>query len=128
MVSYVHGAGRGWGCHTLQEVGGPAPHSRVDVCFGRLDVVVEVVAESLDVRDDLFPSLEDLVGFHRHLLNFLVGFCHQIRVQSCSTCTPLGGDQGGSITSNAVKSQAELKLASVALSTGRDRGKGNRRD
>lgn len=37
---------------TLQEVCGSLPHSGVDVCFGSLDVVVEVVSESLNVGDD----------------------------------------------------------------------------
>lgn len=35
----------------LQEVRGPSPHTRVDVGFAGFDVVVEVVAEGLDVGD-----------------------------------------------------------------------------
>jgi hypothetical protein len=43
--------------HTLKEIGSPLAHSRVDECLGRLDMVVEVVAEGLDVRDNFGPSL-----------------------------------------------------------------------
>ena len=43
--------------HTLEEVGSPSSHSRMDVSLGSLDVIVEVVAEGLDVRDDLVPPL-----------------------------------------------------------------------
>ena len=43
--------------HTLEEVGSPLAHPRVDESFGRLDMVMEVVAESLDVGDDLVSSL-----------------------------------------------------------------------
>ena len=43
--------------HTLQEVGCPLSHPRVDKCFGGFDVVVEVVSEGLDVGDDLCSSL-----------------------------------------------------------------------
>lgn len=42
---------------TLKEIGSPLAHPRVDERFGRLDVVVEVVTESLDVRDDLRSSV-----------------------------------------------------------------------
>lgn len=42
---------------TLEEVGSPLPHSRVDESLGGFDVVVEVVSEGLDVRNDLIPSL-----------------------------------------------------------------------
>jgi len=44
--------------HTLQEIGRPLAHSRVDKGFGGLDVVVEVVPECLDMRDHLGSSLE----------------------------------------------------------------------
>ena len=37
----------------LQEVRGPSPHARVDVGLAGLDVVVEVVAEGLDMGDGL---------------------------------------------------------------------------
>lgn len=37
------------GRHTLEEVGSPLAHPRVDKSLGSLDVVVEVVAEGLDV-------------------------------------------------------------------------------
>ena len=40
----------------LQEVGGAPAHAAVDVGFAGLDVVVEVVAEGLDVRDDFFAA------------------------------------------------------------------------
>jgi hypothetical protein len=42
---------------TLQEIRRPAPHARVNVRLGGFDVVVEVVAEGLDVRNDFFSSL-----------------------------------------------------------------------
>lgn len=42
---------------TLKEVGGPLPHPRVNECFGGFDVVVEIVSEGLDVRNDLLSSL-----------------------------------------------------------------------
>ena len=41
----------------LQEVGGPLSHSRVDISLGGLDVIVEVVAEGLNVRDDIGHAL-----------------------------------------------------------------------
>jgi hypothetical protein len=34
---------------TLKEIGGALAHPRVDESFGRLDVVMEVVAEGLNV-------------------------------------------------------------------------------
>lgn len=40
----------------LQEVGGASAHAAVNVGFTGFDVVVEVVAESLDVRDDFFAA------------------------------------------------------------------------
>jgi hypothetical protein len=40
----------------LQEIGGASAHAAVDVGFAGFDVVVEVVAEGLDVRDDLFAA------------------------------------------------------------------------
>jgi hypothetical protein len=40
----------------LQEIGGAPAHAAVDVGFAGLDVVVEVVAEGLDVRDDFFAA------------------------------------------------------------------------
>jgi len=40
----------------LQEVGGAPAHAAVDVGFAGLDVVVEVVAEGLDVGDDFFAA------------------------------------------------------------------------
>ena len=40
----------------LQEIGGAPAHAAVDVGFAGLDVVVEVVAESLDVRDDFLAA------------------------------------------------------------------------
>lgn len=42
---------------TLQEVGSPPPHARMDVCFAGFDVVVEVISERLDVRNDFCLSL-----------------------------------------------------------------------
>jgi len=59
----------------LEKVGRPPAHPRMNICLAKsvfrntqqfkyempylrgLDVIMEVVAESLDVRDDLFPSL-----------------------------------------------------------------------
>lgn len=41
----------------LEEVCRSLSHSRVDVCFRCFDMVVEVVAECLDVRDDMFHAL-----------------------------------------------------------------------
>jgi hypothetical protein len=35
--------------HTLKEIGSPLAHPRVDKCFRRLDMVMEVVTEGLDV-------------------------------------------------------------------------------
>lgn len=40
----------------LQEVGGASAHAAVDVRLAGLDVVVEVVAKGLDVRDDLLAA------------------------------------------------------------------------
>ena len=40
----------------MQEIGGAPAHAAVDVGFAGLDVVVEVVAEGLDVRDDFFAA------------------------------------------------------------------------
>jgi hypothetical protein len=40
----------------LQEVGSTPAHAAVDVGFASFDVVVEVIAESLDVRDDFFTA------------------------------------------------------------------------
>ena len=40
----------------LQEVSSTPTHTTVDVGFARFDVVVEVVAESLDVRDDFLAA------------------------------------------------------------------------
>jgi hypothetical protein len=40
----------------LEEVRGPLAHPGVDEGLGGLDVVVEVVTESLDVGDDLVSS------------------------------------------------------------------------
>ena len=40
----------------LQEIGGAPAHAAVDVGFAGLDVVVEVVTEGLDVRDDFFAA------------------------------------------------------------------------
>lgn len=40
----------------LQEIGGAPAHAAVDVGFAGLDVVVEVVAEGLDVGDDFFAA------------------------------------------------------------------------
>jgi hypothetical protein len=42
---------------TLQKVGGALAHAGVYVRLGRLDVVVEVVAEGLDVGDDVGHAL-----------------------------------------------------------------------
>lgn len=42
---------------TLEEVGGSLAHSGVDVCLGGLDVVVEVVAEDLDMGDVFVAAL-----------------------------------------------------------------------
>jgi hypothetical protein len=42
---------------TLKEVGGALPHPRVDECLGGFDVIVEVVSEGLDVRNNLISSL-----------------------------------------------------------------------
>lgn len=42
---------------TLQEVGSPPPHARMDVCFAGFDVVVEVISECLDMRNDFCLSL-----------------------------------------------------------------------
>lgn len=41
----------------LEEVGSPPPHPRVDVGFACLDMIVEVISESLNVRNVGFPSL-----------------------------------------------------------------------
>jgi 3-hydroxyacyl-CoA dehydrogenase len=43
--------------HTLKEVGRPLAHPGVDEGLGGFDVVVEVVTERLDVRDDLCATL-----------------------------------------------------------------------
>jgi hypothetical protein len=40
----------------LQEVSGTPTHTAVNISFARFDVVVEVVAESLNVGDDFFAS------------------------------------------------------------------------
>ena len=42
---------------TLEEVSRPAAHSGVDVRLGGLDMVVEIIAESLNVRDDIWHPL-----------------------------------------------------------------------
>lgn len=42
--------------HTLEKIGCPLAHSRVNERLGGLDVVVEVVAEGLDVGDDFGSS------------------------------------------------------------------------
>lgn len=42
---------------TLQEIRGAATHSGVNVRLGRFDVVVEVIAEGLDVADNVLSSL-----------------------------------------------------------------------
>ena len=42
---------------TLEEVCGPLAHSCVDESLGSLDVVMEVVAEGLNVRDNLIAPL-----------------------------------------------------------------------
>lgn len=44
-------------CLTLKEVRSSLSHSRVNIGFGGLNVVVEVVPESLDVRDDIRHAL-----------------------------------------------------------------------
>jgi len=43
--------------HTLKEVCSPLAHSCVNEGLGSLDVVMEVVAEGLDVRDNLIAPL-----------------------------------------------------------------------
>lgn len=43
--------------HTLEEVSRPLAHPRVDKRLGRLNVVMEVVTEGLNVRDDFVSSL-----------------------------------------------------------------------
>jgi hypothetical protein len=40
----------------LQEISGAPAHAAVDVGFAGLDVVVEVVAEGLDVRDNFLAA------------------------------------------------------------------------
>lgn len=51
---------------TLQKVGRPPPHAAVDVCLASLDVIVEVIPESLDMRDDLFSSLGRKMSWEEH--------------------------------------------------------------
>lgn len=55
LLRALFGFGAGTSEH-LQEVGGASAHAAVDVGFACFDVVVEVVAESLDVRDDFFAA------------------------------------------------------------------------
>lgn len=43
--------------HTLEEVCGPLAHSCVDEGLGSLDVVMEVIAEGLNVRNNLIAPL-----------------------------------------------------------------------
>jgi hypothetical protein len=58
----------GWGIRecskglTLQEVGCSLPHPRVDICFRGLDVIMEIVSERLDVRDDVGHPLRGEVA------------------------------------------------------------------
>jgi hypothetical protein len=42
--------------HTLQEIGRPSPHPGVDIRLGGFDVVMEVVSESLNMRNDFLAS------------------------------------------------------------------------
>lgn len=48
-----------WSCSIeyLQEIGSPSSHPAMNICFRRLDVIVEVVSESLYVRDAFFSAL-----------------------------------------------------------------------
>ena len=52
--------------YTLQEVRRPPPHARVDVGLGSLDMVVEVVAEGLDVGDDIRHPLRREMSGEEH--------------------------------------------------------------
>jgi len=56
----------------LQEVGGASAHAAVDVGFAGFDVVVEVVAEGLDVRDDFFATRWGEVAGEEDLQNVSV--------------------------------------------------------
>lgn len=40
----------------LQEIGSASAHAAVNVSLAGLDVIVEVIAECLDVRDDFFTA------------------------------------------------------------------------
>lgn len=54
---------------TLQEVCCPSSHAAVDVRLAGFDVVVEVVAEDLDVRDDSLAALGREVAGEEHCMN-----------------------------------------------------------
>lgn len=58
--------------HTLQEVCCPPSHTAVDVRFAGLDVVVEVVSECLDVRDDFFSTLRCKMAWEENYSRMLV--------------------------------------------------------
>lgn len=49
-------------CLTLEEISSSLSHSRVDVCLRCLDVVVEIITESLDVRNDIGHALRSKVS------------------------------------------------------------------
>jgi hypothetical protein len=46
----------------LEEVCCPLTHSSVNICLGRLDVVMKIVTEGLDVRDIFVASLRSQVS------------------------------------------------------------------
>ena len=51
---------------TLKKVCGPPSHPGVDVRFAGFDVVMEVVSERLNVRDDLLSALRCEMSREQH--------------------------------------------------------------